>query len=65
MTKLGAKITMDALDRGALDYVAKPDYGDKTKDALRNELNARSRRHSAKPKISAHAPSVESNVPMT
>ncbi len=38
LTKLGAKITLDALDRGALDYLAKPDYGAKTKAALREEL---------------------------
>jgi len=38
LTKLGAGITMDALDRGALDYLAKPDYGAKTKTALREEL---------------------------
>lgn len=38
LTKLGTKITFDALDRGALDYVAKPDYGPKTKAALRDEL---------------------------
>ena len=30
MTKLGANITLDALDRGAVDYLAKPDYGAKT-----------------------------------
>ena len=38
LTKLGAGITLDALDRGALDYLAKPDYGTKTKTALREEL---------------------------
>ena len=38
LTKLGAKITLDALDRGALDYLAKPDYGAKTRAALREEL---------------------------
>lgn len=38
MTKLGAEITLDALDRGAVDYLAKPDYGLKTKTALREEL---------------------------
>ena len=38
LTKLGAKITLDALDRGALDYLAKPDYGAQTKTALREEL---------------------------
>ncbi len=38
LTKLGAKITMDALDRGALDYLAKPDYGAKTKAVLQEEL---------------------------
>ncbi len=38
MTKLGASITFDALDRGAVDYVTKPDYGPKTKAAIREEL---------------------------
>ncbi len=38
LTKLGAKITMDALERGALDYLAKPDYGAKTKTVLQEEL---------------------------
>jgi two-component system chemotaxis response regulator CheB len=38
LTKLGAKITFDALERGALDYLAKPDYGAKTKAALQEEL---------------------------
>jgi two-component system chemotaxis response regulator CheB len=38
LTKLGAEITLDALDRGAVDYLAKPDYGEKTRTALRDEL---------------------------
>ena len=38
LTKLGAEITLDALDRGAVDYLAKPDYGAKTKSALQDEL---------------------------
>jgi two-component system chemotaxis response regulator CheB len=38
MTRLGASITLEALDRGAIDYVAKPDYGPETKAALSNEL---------------------------
>lgn len=38
LTKLGARITLDALERGAIDYVAKPDYGARTKAALRDEL---------------------------
>jgi two-component system chemotaxis response regulator CheB len=38
LTKLGADITLDALDRGAVDYLAKPDYGAKTRSALRDEL---------------------------
>jgi two-component system chemotaxis response regulator CheB len=38
LTKLGAQITLDALDRGALDYLAKPDYGTKTRAALRDDL---------------------------
>jgi len=38
MTTLAARITMDALDRGAVDYLAKPDYGLKTKAALLEEL---------------------------
>ncbi len=38
LTRLGANITLDALDRGAVDYLAKPDYGAKTRSALRDEL---------------------------
>ncbi len=38
LTRLGAEIALDALDRGAVDYLAKPDYGEKTKAALRDEL---------------------------
>ena len=38
LTKLGAEITLDALDRGAVDYLAKPDYGAKTRAALQEEL---------------------------
>lgn len=38
LTRLGAEIAMDALDRGAVDYLAKPDYGEKTRTALREEL---------------------------
>jgi len=38
LTKLGAQITLDALDRGALDYLGKPDYGAQTKAAIREEL---------------------------
>ncbi|MCR4412135.1 MAG: response regulator, partial [Thermoguttaceae bacterium] len=38
MTKRGAEITLDALDRGAVDYLEKPDYGAKTRAAIREEL---------------------------
>jgi two-component system chemotaxis response regulator CheB len=38
LTKLGAEITLDALDRGAVDYLAKPDYVAKTRAALQEEL---------------------------
>jgi two-component system chemotaxis response regulator CheB len=38
LTKMGAEIALDALDRGAVDYLAKPDYGEKTRAALRDEL---------------------------
>ena len=38
LTKFGAEIALDALDRGAVDYLAKPDYGEKTRTALRDEL---------------------------
>ena len=38
LTRLGAKITLDALERGALDYLAKPDYGAQTRAALKEEL---------------------------
>ncbi len=38
LTKLGANITFDALERGALDYVAKPSYGADARAGLRDEL---------------------------
>ncbi len=38
LTQLGASITLDALDRGALDYVAKPESGRGAEAALREEL---------------------------
>jgi two-component system chemotaxis response regulator CheB len=38
LTKRGAEITFDALDRGAVDYLAKPDYGIMTRAALQEEL---------------------------
>jgi two-component system chemotaxis response regulator CheB len=38
LTRLGAEIALDARDRGAVDYLAKPDYGEKTRTALRDEL---------------------------
>ncbi len=38
LTKRGAGITFDALERGALDYVPKPDYGRDAKTGLRDEL---------------------------
>ena len=38
LTKLGAEITLDALERGAIDYLAKPDYGAKTRTAIQDEL---------------------------
>jgi two-component system chemotaxis response regulator CheB len=38
LTKLGANITFDALERGAIDYVPKPDYGVNAKVAMREEL---------------------------
>ena len=38
LTRLGAETTLDALDRGAVDYLAKPDYGSKTRAALQDEL---------------------------
>jgi len=38
LTKLGASITFDALERGALDYVAKPSYGADARAGLRDEL---------------------------
>jgi two-component system chemotaxis response regulator CheB len=38
LTQLGAEITFEALDRGAMDYVAKPDKGIDTKTALGEEL---------------------------
>lgn len=38
LTQLGASTTLDALDRGALDYVAKPETGAGVEAALRDEL---------------------------
>ncbi|MHB8957587.1 MAG: protein-glutamate methylesterase/protein-glutamine glutaminase [Pirellulaceae bacterium] len=38
LTKLGTNITLDALDRGAIDYLEKPDYGAKTRSALWEDL---------------------------
>jgi len=38
LTKRGADITFEALERGAVDYLAKPDYGAQTRAALREEL---------------------------
>lgn len=38
LTRLGASITLEALEQGAIDYVAKPDYGPATKAALGDEL---------------------------
>jgi two-component system, chemotaxis family, protein-glutamate methylesterase/glutaminase len=37
-TRLGANVTLDALDRGALDYVAKPDYEAGADQSFRDEL---------------------------
>lgn len=38
LTQRAADITLDALERGALDYVAKPDGAASVKDSLRDEL---------------------------
>ena len=38
LTQLGAEITFEALDRGAMDYVAKPDKGADAKTTLGEEL---------------------------
>jgi two-component system, chemotaxis family, protein-glutamate methylesterase/glutaminase len=38
LTKRGAEITLEALERGAVDYLAKPDYGAGTRHALHVEL---------------------------
>ena len=40
LTRLGAEIALDALDRGAVDYLAKPDYGEKTRTAIRGRIAA-------------------------
>ncbi len=74
LTKLGAQITLDALERGAIDYLAKPDYGEKTKAILREELprkirsaagcdvqrvlSIRSERKARRPRVSAPAPEI-------
>jgi len=38
LTQVGANTTLDALDRGAIDYVAKPQEGIESSDALGEEL---------------------------
>jgi two-component system chemotaxis response regulator CheB len=38
LTQLGANITLEALDRGAMDYVAKPESGTELDAALNREL---------------------------
>jgi two-component system chemotaxis response regulator CheB len=38
LTVFGAETTLDAIDRGAIDYMAKPDHGAKTRVALCDEL---------------------------
>ena len=38
LTRAGADVTLDALDRGALDYVAKPERGADAEDALGRKL---------------------------
>lgn len=38
LTQAGASVTMDALERGALDYVAKPERGSKTAATLGDKL---------------------------
>ncbi|NUQ64127.1 MAG: chemotaxis response regulator protein-glutamate methylesterase [Pirellulales bacterium] len=38
LTTRGASMTLDALDRGAVDYLAKPDYGAGTRSALLDDL---------------------------
>lgn len=38
LTKAGAETTFEALERGALDFLAKPDYGAKTRAVLMEEL---------------------------
>ena len=38
LTKIGANTTLEALDRGALDYVAKPEMGSQLDEALDIEL---------------------------
>ncbi len=38
LTQVGASVTLEALDRGALDYVAKPESKSETETVLRDEL---------------------------
>ncbi len=38
LTRLGANITLDALERGAMDYVPKPDHGAEIEGTLGDEL---------------------------
>jgi two-component system, chemotaxis family, protein-glutamate methylesterase/glutaminase len=43
LTQLGAQITLDALERGAMDYVAKPERGNELQTVMRDELAKRIR----------------------
>jgi two-component system chemotaxis response regulator CheB len=38
LTQLGAEITLEALDRGAIEYVAKPEHGSQAQAVLQGEL---------------------------
>lgn len=38
LTQIGATVTLDALDRGAIDYVAKPELGSQAQTVFRSEL---------------------------
>jgi len=38
LTQIGATVTLDALDRGAIDYVAKPERGSETQTVFHSEL---------------------------
>ena len=39
LTRAGAAVTLDALDRGAVDYVAKPEHGAERQVGVRGRVD--------------------------